>query len=431
MRNTNFIEAIKHNMVRGLLVISTLTTTGCLATPAELASEDEFDDMDEKEDGVGSDGQVKLPIEVLGAQGTERTIEVMVDDPSNVTHLLLRCNACGYHDRDLDSNEAWVKATVSINGGAPINIKRYTGGGGDVGNKNIEILGPAKDYGGIGGLHRTVRMKIPITGIKRGKNIIRFKHNRAAAPSIGFRIITLNLMRNGSERVLDPSSFVDDNPAMWAPPISGAAAIQAGKVLWNKRNLLVDPGVDAINGKNGPDIVASCADCHASDGSDLAYFNFSNRSIVQRSMFHGLTQTQGEQIASYIRNLPTKFVAAARPWNPTYQPGPGMDQRPAYEWAAGAGVDAILDNDADMKEYLFPNDPSISLNDVRKVASRFGKLNLRELPVSLPMPEWNQWLPIIHPDDAFNTSANAIKRGKHQQALLYRPLRIGEKRADV
>jgi hypothetical protein len=37
---------------------------------------------------------------------------------------------------------------------------------------------------------------------------------------------------------------------------------------------------------------------------------------------------------------------------------------------------------------------------------------MRELPVSLPMPEWNQWLPIIHPDDAFNTGASAIKQDK-------------------
>lgn len=406
MRITKFVGAIERSMLRGFLVISALAITGCIVEP------DDSESLDDQELAAGA--AINLPMEVLGAEGTERYVDLAVDDPSNVTHLLVRCNACGYHDSDLDSDPASVKATVSINGGTPISIKRYTGGGGDVGNTGIEILGPAKNYGGIGGLYRTVDMKIPISGIKSGQNRLRFRYNKAAAPSIGYRILELNLLRNGSvsQKVFSADKFVRDDPATWTPLRPGAADIEAGKTLWFKRSHLTDPGVDAINGSNGPAIVASCSDCHASDGRDLKYFNFSNRSITQRGIYHGLTQLQGEQIASYIRTLPLKNVPAARPWNPAYQPGPGMDARPAYEWAAGAGVDAILANDSDMKGYLFPNDSSISLDDVRKVGSRFGKLNLRELPVSLPMPEWNQWLPQIHPDDAFNTSASAIKQDK-------------------
>ena len=410
-------------VVRGFLVLLALAATGCLPASSdpeleeEQESEEEQEPVGEKELGAGSVDPVRLPIEVLGAEGLTRTVKVTVDDPTNVKHLYVRCNACGYHDSDLDGDPSWVKATVSINGGAPIPIKRYTAGGGDVGNKGIEIIGPERDYGGIGGLFRTVRMKIPISGIKQGTNTIRFNHNQAAAPSIGYRILEMNLLRNGSTKVLSSGSFVQDDPATWTPLLPGAADIAAGKALWSKRNRLVDPGVDAVNGSKGPAIVASCADCHASDGRDLKYFNFSNRSIVQRSIFHGLTQLQGEQIASYIRTRPYADVPAARPWNPTYQPGPNMDKRPAYEWAAGAGVNAILADDADMKGYLFPDDGSISLNDVRAVVSRFGKLDLRELPVSLPMPEWNQWLPLIHPDDAFNTNAGAIKQDKDDKDI--------------
>ena len=39
-------------------------------------------------------------------------------------------------------------------------------------------------------------------------------------------------------------------------------------------------------------IQATCADCHAVDGRDLKYFNYSNRSIIERSKFHNLTQTE-------------------------------------------------------------------------------------------------------------------------------------------
>jgi hypothetical protein len=110
--------------------------------------------------------------------------------------------------------------------------------------------------------------------------------------------------------------------------------------------------------------------------------------------------------ASYIRNLNIPVVKQARPWNSTYQPGSGMDCRPVYEWAAGAGVDAILDSDKDIAQYLFPRGTAYS--EVKAVVNRYNTLNLRELPINIPMPEWNQWLPQIHPDDAFNTSASAI-----------------------
>ncbi len=356
----------------------------------------------------GSCSKLQLPIEVLGPAGTKETVQFYVSDTTNITHLYLRCNSCGYHVSDLDRDASKVKATVSVNGGAAINLKRYTGGGVNVGNQTIEIIGAEKNYGGIGGVFRTVRMKIPVTGITTGTNTIVFEHKTPGTPSIGFRILELNLLRSGQTPVLPTSSFVDDDPASWSAPYPAAADIEAGRVLWVARNRLTDPGVDAINGAADGKIAASCADCHARDGRDLKYFNFSNRSIIERSIFHGLTRADGERIASYIRTRALQNVPAARPWNPPYQPGPGLDAQAAYFWAAGAGLNAILDDDSAMQNELFPNDTSISLVDVRTVGSRLGKLNMRELRISLPMPEWNQWLPQIHPDDAFNTSATAI-----------------------
>ena len=65
-----------------------------------------------------------------------------------------------------------------------------------------------------------------------------------------------------------------------------------------------------------------------------------------------------DAIPAYIRSQELPVVEGARPWNPPYQPGPGIDDRPAYEWAAGAGIEAVLDSDADMEPYLFPNGTS-------------------------------------------------------------------------
>ena len=366
-------------------------------------------------DGGSGDGAIQLPIEVLGPAGTRKSVSFELNDPSGISHLYLRCNACGYQDIDLDKNTNKTKATVRVNGGSAIPLKRFTEGSRVYGNSQIRIIGGEADYGGIGGGFRTVRMMVPVSGLKQGTNTLTFEHRDAEGASIGFRIIELNLLQNGdlNRKVLGNSEFSDDNPAYWEPPRNSSADIADGESLWRQRNKLYDPWLDSLDGRGGKagsmdgSMRASCADCHASDGRDLKYFNFSNYAIVQRSRFHGLTQAEGEKIASYIRSLDIPVVAQARPWHPTYQPGPGLDSRPVYEWAAGAGVDAILDRDQDIAPYLFPNGTSLSA--VRNVVDRYDTLNFRQLPINIPMPEWNQWLPIIHPDDAFDISASAIR----------------------
>jgi sugar phosphate isomerase/epimerase len=364
--------------------------------------EDPVEDPDPQKNAIA------LPIEVLGAQGTKKTVSFELNDPSSITHLYLRCNSCGFDDNALDGNESLVKATVRVNDGSAIKLKHYIGGGSTVGNTNIDIIGPEKNWGGIGGGFRTVRMKVPVSGLKVGINTLTFEHKTLRAPSIGYRIIELNLLENGSmsRMVLSEADFVNDDPRDWESPRKSSSDIALGRELWFKENALNDPGLDKIDGSGNGDMTASCSGCHATDGRDLKYFNFSNLSIIERAKFHGMSQSEGELIASYIRSINIPVVDQARPWNPAYQPGPGLDDQPAYEWAAGAGIDAVLDDDADMKTYLFPS--GTSLSDVRNVVDRYDTLNFRELPIAIPMPDWNQWLAPIHPDDAFRTGRSAI-----------------------
>jgi hypothetical protein len=147
----------------------------------------------------------------------------------------------------------------------------------------------------------------------------------------------------------------------------------------------------------------------------LKYFNFSNLSIIARSRFHGLTTEQGEQIASYIRSLP--LPNPGRPWNPPYQPGPGLDKQPISSWSAGAGLEWVSDKDSDALPYLIaaastaePVSTSAMIRpDPRRLAAQItpdvfrpdGDLNPREIPIALQLPDWNQWLPRIHPKDAW------------------------------
>jgi hypothetical protein len=151
----------------------------------------------------------------------------------------------------------------------------------------------------------------------------------------------------------------------------------------------------------GP-IRAHCVDCHTDHGRDLKYFNFSNESIIARSMFHGLSELQGRQIASYIRTANTPNPG--RPWNPPYQPGPGLDAQPAVNWAAGAGIDWALDDDSATLPYIFSADAELAGRQTRGTRNVFrpdGNLNPREIPIALQLPDWGHWLPRVHPVDAW------------------------------
>jgi len=185
--------------------------------------------------------------------------------------------------------------------------------------------------------------------------------------------------------LLPASQFVNDDPNTWQPPSTAASDIAAGQALYQGASLTTP---------NGP-IKAHCSDCHAQDGRDLKYFNYSNNSIQVRAMFHGLTATQGDQIASYIRSL--NVPNPGRPWNPPYQPGPGLDSQPVANWSAGAGISAVLDSDADMQQYMLPGGSSGGW-------SANSYLNARELPIPLQLPDWNAWLPVVHPMDSLGAS---------------------------
>ena len=163
--------------------------------------------------------------------------------------------------------------------------------------------------------------------------------------------------------------------------------IAAGKWLWTNATLTAYWGGPAMNGK--------CADCHATDGSDLKFFGYSDFSIFERAKFHGLTPVQARQIVAWIRNSPEPTVGT--PWDPPYQPGPGQSSRPYVEWAAGAGLKWVLPDDSNTWKYLFPSS--------NVVVSFTNTIDIRELPIATPLPVWNEWLPTTSPKDTYATNS--------------------------
>ena len=334
-------------------------------------------------------GPVTLPMEVFG-DGTVVTRSFTVPEGADLgrrPRLWIKIHGLHYE------TEASVKLNDS--GWIPIN------------SGTVMIHGLAKNFGGIGGAFHTLALtlNLPPGGVTAGTNTISFRFDGTDGVVSGYRVLAFNVQSGGNDLV-PASSFVDDDPSTWKPPSTAPSDIAEGRSLWHTAALVVPSSSGAAD-----KIRAHCDDCHSEDGRDLKYFNYSNLSIQNRSQFHGLTAQQGLQIASYIRTLDTP--APGRPWNPPYQPGPGLDSQPVANWSAGAGLSAVLPSDAAVQDYLAPGGSTAAW-----AANSY--LNARELPIPLELPDWNAWLPQIAPVDGFGTGFNALPIYRDYLALRAR-----------
>ncbi len=335
---------------------------------------------------------ILLPIEILGAEGIieERKVTLNAEQFVRVDKLWLQANNIGYEN----------KASIKINNQGWVTLNHDT----------VNIQSPEKERGGMAhGGQNTIRFSLPATGFMIGENTIQFRFNISDAISNGYRIVKLNLLDIQEENILGENAFVNDDPMLWEAPYTDAASIAEGKDYWyNKplRSNYLEIGKKGfwygyqLNGQ--APINAKCASCHTQDGRDLEIFSYSNKSIIERSKFHMLTEEEGKKIASYIRSLSSEHDNVGRygrPWNPPYQPGPEIANIPIEEWAAGAGLDAVLEADKDMLPYMFPNGV-----DQEKVYDRFDSdkmVDRTTLPIAIQFPDWKHWLPMIHPMDAY------------------------------
>ncbi|MEM7156421.1 MAG: hypothetical protein AAF799_26445 [Myxococcota bacterium] len=340
-----------------------------------------------------TDPSFELPIEVLGAPGTTASRSFTLDGAaaSQASELYLQINNLSYEN----------KARVRINGGSWTSLDHDA----------VSMFAPEAARGGMThGGYSTIRMTMPVPGsLQSGENTVEFEFTESDGISMGYRVIDFNLLDEGGEPLIEDAAFGHEDPEQWSAPRPDADDIEAGGELWRERNRLVSNYLDEDGFwydnsiPAGRDIKASCADCHTEDGRDLELFAYSNHSIIERAKFHGLSTTEGEQIASYIRSLSAdpEIGRYGRPWDPPFQPGPSIATRPVHEWPAGAGLDAVLEHDADMLDTMLPNPSDISQADVDAYFDHTQMVNPVVQPLAIQFPDWKRWLPLVHPMDAF------------------------------
>ncbi len=320
---------------------------------------------------VTAQGQLRLPVEVMGADGTVVGVQVPLarGDAARVTELWLQVHGLEYAGQ----------ASVRVNQADWVALS----------NETFHVEQPGKAYGGIGGGFSTLRLHMAVShGVMRdGENRLEFRFNGTDGISSGFRVLRLNFLAADGTRLVPQSAFVEDDPETWVAPLPDRQSMEEGERLWRSAALRASSLSGAAR------IRAHCGDCHARDGRDLKYFNYSNEAIEARAQFHGLTKRESEAIASYIRGLDGPHPG--RPWDPPYQPGPSMQRRPVPGLAAGAGLEAVLTDDRETVAALFAG------KDAARVFAPDGELTVREVPIALELPDWNHWLPQVHPLDGW------------------------------
>ena len=319
-----------------------------------------------------------------------------------------------------------AKAAIRINGGPWIDVNR----------DNVTCHEVEEALGCVAGMVNTARFKVHDTAsmLQSGENTVEFAFLGHEMLSSGYRVLNMAVLPSGysgslSHRDVLPADLITNNKVTdWVDEDAPANADPVqGETLWNARHSLVDwPG--------GPEIIASCNDCHAQDGEDLQYFAYSNNSIQVRSQHHGLSEQEGKDIAAFIRSFDltladgSSYDPPGRPWNPPYQPAPRgfgpnnehPDVAPQEFWAAGAGLEWIADRELDVYPYLFPdgtaNHDAGPFEQPGGISVDFDVfdwnspvVNAREVPMSIQMPDWNKWLPIIHPIDQYGEATYAVE----------------------
>ncbi|WP_395806234.1 RICIN domain-containing protein [Archangium minus] len=374
---------------------------------------------------TGSTPLLKLPLEVLSDGSplipaiSEARLHVDASKLGNVSQLWWVCHRCAFFGApEFEATSpppTQVKASVRVLGG--ISPDQADGIPWiDITDATVKLADVERVQGGLprGGFY-TTRMSLVLDAATRarlvaapGGNLIQFRFNGTDGESNGYRVLNLQLQdAQGASLASNPVRLAD----IQVEKVAGqtwSADVSAGEALWYGQGTLLKSSIVRRS------IKAACASCHATDGRDLQYFNYSNNAIVQRSRFHGLSDAQGRQIAAYLRysqrNVP--HVPQAAPWNPPYQPGPGLDGKPIIEWAAGAGLSAVLETPTQALQALFGKPLSsqplaLSQADVDAVMNANATLNAREVAMPLQYPDWNAWLPTIHPLDVWPAGASS------------------------
>ncbi|MDX1641496.1 MAG: hypothetical protein R3220_07345, partial [Balneolaceae bacterium] len=158
-------------------------------------------------------------------------------------------------------------------------------------------------------------------------------------------------------------------------------------------NHIIAEGLEAWRKPGAIQAGAACANCHAPDGLDLAYFAFSETTIKRRAKPHTSqfsTELSGkdfEKIKKMIEALRIKYNIT--PKDPMeFRPlQPGGEVLPGN---TAADRDLAFGQQLQNMNLLFVSEPVLSLEDAKLHREEWLEVNPRTLKVGIPFNRWSE-----------------------------------------
>ena len=145
-------------------------------------------------------------------------------------------------------------------------------------------------------------------------------------------------------------------------------------------------GLEAWRKPGATDAGAACANCHAPDALDLAYFDFSDDDIRRRAAFH-LEPEAVERIVAFVHAQRTRY--RIRPRDPrTHRPlQPGGDVLPG---TTPAERDAAFGDMLAARGLRFATEPVLTRAEALAARDELLAVDLRGLPVGVAFNRWSE-----------------------------------------
>lgn len=346
--------------------------------------------------GRDSNGRYHLSTVTVGGMQLNGTMPVILDgvgQPRQTRAVMIagvNTAQTNYLQLLIDHADPPGKISVSWNNGSKVVLN----------NANVNVLGTAKDLGGIYGAYKTMWIEIPMAPgtVTNGVFNINFWHNYETLGWQGTRRTVFNCM---GFNVRNPSgtTLINTNTAFsWQSPFDGPdftvpsiyqndSSYSAGLYLINHKEFIhPNPALGDMGG--------TCNTCHTRTWQEMCNFSVPTPAIRGAAIFGGCSDSEAYQIASYVwhmRRTDTNYAPVANIWNSPYQPGPGLDSQPIQYWRGGSNL--VLDKDADMFPYIFP--AGVNYNRFTNTAP--NAFNIREMPIAIRLPHLFDWFPASAP----------------------------------
>lgn len=156
---------------------------------------------------------------------------------------------------------------------------------------------------------------------------------------------------------------------------------------------IIDEGLQAWRKPGVIQDGAACANCHAPDGLDLAYFNFSDATLKRRAEPH-VGQFSFQLSGSDFKKI-KKMVDALR-LKYDIQPRDPMNFRPLQPGGEVLPGNTAAERDYSFGQqlvdqgYLFATDTVLSLEDARRHRDAWLEVNPRTLKIGIPFNRWSE-----------------------------------------